>query len=61
MKSGSWGSGAYIAIYPVGTWDPFPGAKQKGHEADHLPPSSVKVKNSGTVLPLPHMFSWRGA
>jgi hypothetical protein len=32
----------------------FPGVKWQGHEADHVPPSSAEVKNSGTIPPLPH-------
>jgi hypothetical protein len=32
----------------------FPGGKAAGREADHSSPSSVKVKNGGTVPPLPH-------
>lgn len=31
----------------------FPGIKQQGNEADHSPPSSAEVKNSG-VVPLFH-------
>jgi hypothetical protein len=31
----------------------FPVVKQKGHEADHLPPYNVKIKNCGVILPLP--------
>jgi hypothetical protein len=31
----------------------FPGVKRPGREADHLPPSSVEVKNDGVVPPLP--------
>jgi hypothetical protein len=46
-----------IVSYPVGTVGSFPGAKQKGHEADHLPPSSAEVKNSGAVPPLPNVSS----
>jgi hypothetical protein len=38
--------GAYQASYPMGTGDPFPGAKAwLGRNADHSPPSSTKVKN----------------
>jgi hypothetical protein len=36
-----------------------PGVKRPGREADHLPPSSVDVKNGGAVPPLPHTSSWR--
>jgi hypothetical protein len=37
------------------------GSKQQGDEADHSPPSSVQLKNGGTILPLPHTSSWLGA
>jgi hypothetical protein len=33
-----------------------PGVKRLGREADHTPPSSAKVKNVGTIPPLPHVF-----
>jgi hypothetical protein len=36
----------------------FPEVKWMRCEADHLPPSSVKVKNGGVIPPLPHMSSW---
>jgi len=29
-----------------GYWNPSLGVKQPGHEANHSPPSSVRVKNS---------------
>jgi hypothetical protein len=32
-----------------------PGATRPGIEADHSPPSSDKVKNDGSIPPLPHM------
>jgi hypothetical protein len=35
--------------------------KQLGREAEYSPPFSAKVKNGGTILPLPHASSWRGA
>jgi len=38
------GSEAHPASYPVGTRGSFPGVKQPGHEADHSPPTSAKVK-----------------
>jgi hypothetical protein len=31
--------------------------KRPGHEADHSPPSSVEIKNGGTIHPLPHTSS----
>jgi hypothetical protein len=33
----------------------YRGVKRLGCEADHLPPSSAKVKNGGAIPPLPHM------
>jgi hypothetical protein len=38
-----------------------PGVKWPGHETDHSPPSSAKVKNDGAIPPLPNMLSWCGA
>jgi hypothetical protein len=35
--------------------------KRPGREADHSPPSSAEVKNSGATHPLPHTSSWRDA
>jgi hypothetical protein len=32
-----------------------------GGNADHLPPSSAKVKNGTAIPPLPHMSSWHNA
>jgi hypothetical protein len=49
---------------PPMQWVPgavLPGVKQQGHEADHSPPSSAKVKNRGAVPSLLHTSSWRGA
>jgi hypothetical protein len=38
-------SEAHPASYPMGTGDPFPRGKTRpGHDADHSPPSSAKVK-----------------
>jgi hypothetical protein len=31
-----------------------PGVMQQGHDVNNSPPSSVEVKNGGTVHPLPH-------
>jgi hypothetical protein len=44
-------------------WVPwvFPGVKRPGRAADHSPPSSAKVKNTGAIPPLPHTPSWYGA
>jgi hypothetical protein len=37
---------------------PPPYVKRSGCEADHVPPSSVKVKNGGAILPFLHTSSW---
>jgi hypothetical protein len=50
------GSGAHPSLIEWVPWDLCP-----GREADHSPPSSVEVKNGGTIPPLPHMSSWNGA
>jgi hypothetical protein len=50
-------SGAHPASY---TTDIL-GVKRQGHETDHSPLSSAKVKNGGAILPLPHTSSWHGA
>jgi hypothetical protein len=40
------GSEAHPASCPVGTRDPFPGAKaQPGRDSDYSPPSSAEVEN----------------
>jgi hypothetical protein len=33
-----------------------PGVKRQGREADHFPPSSAEVKNTGAIPSLPHVF-----
>jgi hypothetical protein len=39
------GSGAHPASCPMGTGDPFPGAKARpGRDADNSPPSSAEVE-----------------
>jgi hypothetical protein len=51
-------------IQPPIQWAPgvtSQGVKRLGHEADHLPPSSAKVKNGGAISPLSHMSSWHSA
>jgi hypothetical protein len=53
LHSAQTGCEASPASYPMGTR----GVKQPGSEADHSPPSSAEVMNSGTILPLPHMSS----
>jgi len=40
------GSGDHPASYPVGIRAPSLGLKWLGHEADHSPSSSIKVKNA---------------
>jgi hypothetical protein len=52
------GSEAHPASYPIGTGISFPGIKGPGREADRAHPSSVEVKNGGTIPPLPSMSSW---
>jgi hypothetical protein len=37
-----------------------PGVKGFGHESNHSPQFPAKFKNSGVILPLRHIFSWRG-
>jgi hypothetical protein len=51
-------AGDHPASYPIG---PCPEVKQLGHEVDHSPPSSTKVRKSGTIPPLPHTSSTHGA
>jgi hypothetical protein len=46
------GSGAQPAFRPLGAETSFSGGK-----ADHTPPSTAEVKNSGAIPPLPHMYS----
>jgi hypothetical protein len=36
---------------------PFPSVKRPGREADHSPPSSGGVRNSGAIPPYPHTSS----
>jgi hypothetical protein len=38
-----------------------PELKRPKCEADHSPPSSTEIKNSGAIPPLPHTSLWRGA
>jgi hypothetical protein len=53
------GSGAHPASYPVGTCGSLPGGKVAGREADHLPPSSVEIKNEWSYTSTPHYFMTR--
>jgi hypothetical protein len=51
-------SGAHPASYPVNTAEFSPReVKQRGRDADRLPPSNVKVKNDGNIPPLLHKSS----
>jgi hypothetical protein len=50
------GSGAHPASYLMDNAGSFPRP-----EANHSPPSSAEIKNDGTIHPLPHTSSWRGA
>jgi hypothetical protein len=36
-------------------------AKRQRREVNKSSPSSVEIKKSGNIPPLPHMVSWRGA
>jgi hypothetical protein len=47
------GSGAHPASYPTLTRGSFPGGRAAGHEADHSPPSSAKVKNAWSYTSAP--------
>jgi hypothetical protein len=50
------------ASYPVGTGCSFLGVKQLGHEVDHSPLSSAKVKESMELyLYSPNTSPWHGA
>jgi hypothetical protein len=39
----------------MGTWVLSPGVKQPGHDDDHSPPSSTKVKNEKHYTSTPHI------
>jgi hypothetical protein len=45
--------GAHIACYSLGTRDSFLGVKWPGHEDDHSPSSTAKVKNGSYMSALP--------
>jgi hypothetical protein len=48
------GSGADLALYPIGTSGFLPpGVKQPGREADHSPPTSAEVKKTGLYIHSP--------
>jgi hypothetical protein len=49
---------------PPVQWSPgslFLKVKRQGHEADHSPPSSAKVKKGGSITPHPSMSSRQSA
>jgi hypothetical protein len=48
-----WGSIQLILWVPG---DPFPGVQQLGHEADHSPPTSAKVKKTWVYTATPLCF-----
>jgi hypothetical protein len=39
------------------SWSVSLGVKQQGHEADHSPPGSAKLKNGGAILHLSISFN----
>jgi hypothetical protein len=47
-------SGAHPTSYKMETGSSFTGVKRPGSEADHLPPYSAEVMNSGTTPSLCH-------
>jgi len=47
------GSGAHPASYQTATRGSIPRGKASGHEADHSPPSSAKVKNVWSYTSIP--------
>jgi hypothetical protein len=52
---------AHPAFCLVDTGYFFVGGKRPEREVDHLPPSSAEVMKGGTMPPLRHTSSWRGA
>jgi hypothetical protein len=47
------GSRAHLFSYPMGTRGSFSGIKRPRHKADHAPPYSAEVNNSGAITPHP--------
>jgi hypothetical protein len=54
-------SGTHPASYLLSNGAFSAEIKRQEREADCLPPSSVEVKNRGTILPLPRTSSWNSA
>jgi hypothetical protein len=52
-------SEAHPNFYSMGTGGLFPGSRRLWHETDHTFPSSVEVKNGGSIPSFPHTSSWR--
>jgi hypothetical protein len=52
---------AVAAISTKFSVTPVQWVARQGREADHLPQSTVKVKNVGAIPPFPHMSSWHTA
>jgi hypothetical protein len=51
-----------LSFLSSGYREVFPGGVEwTGCRADHSQPSGTKVKNGGTIPPLPNTSSWRGA
>jgi hypothetical protein len=61
LHSAQANSGTHPASSPLDTGGSFRGGKAAGLGDDHLPPSSAKVKNGGSIPPLLHTYSWRNA
>jgi hypothetical protein len=55
------GFGDHPTEYKIDVRGLFPGTKRLERAADNSPASSAEVKNGGSLLPLPHTSSWRGA
>jgi hypothetical protein len=54
LQNAETGSGVYPASYSMGTRSSFSGGKAAGHETDHSPPPSTKVKNECSDNSTPH-------
>jgi hypothetical protein len=54
-----WGSPNLLSNTRIGAHSQ--GLKQPGREADHVLPSSVEIKNGGTIPQLSPTSSWRSA